>query len=95
MSEIHFSFDKEMRELFEYPDPSIPFVFWIGDFRSFANQSLSYHWHNEFEYCVVLSGVVVFAILHILQCLQCLVYHHCYLQHLEKCMEYLIHYSEL
>lgn len=62
MSEIHFSFDKEMRELFEYPDPSIPFVFWIGDFRSFANQSLSYHWHNEFEYCVVLFGIVVFTI---------------------------------
>lgn len=48
------SFDKTMRELFEYPDPSVPFVIWAGDFRTFVDQSI--HWHHEFEYGVLLSG---------------------------------------
>lgn len=62
MSEIQISFNNEMRELFEYTDPSFPLVVWTGDFCSFINRSLSYHWHNEFEYCIVLAGIVGFTI---------------------------------
>ncbi len=62
MSEIQFSFNGEMRELFGYPDPSVPLVVWKGDFCNFINRSLSYHWHNEFEYCVVLTGTIGFTI---------------------------------
>ena len=51
-----FSFDHTMRELFEYPDPSIPFVIWTGDFQTLAERSLVCHWHNEFEYGVLVSG---------------------------------------
>lgn len=51
-----FSFDHTMRELFEYPDPSVPLVIWTGDFHTFADRSLVCHWHNEFEYGVVLTG---------------------------------------
>lgn len=62
MSEIQFSFNDEMRELFEYPDPSVPLVVWKGDFCNFINRSLSYHRHNEFEYCAVLTGTIGFTI---------------------------------
>ena len=60
MSETQISFNNDMRELFEYDDPSFPLVVWTGDFSSFLNRSLAYHWHNEFEYCFVLSGSVGF-----------------------------------
>ena len=50
------NFDDTMRELFEYPDPSFPFVVWSGDFQSFADKTIVYHWHKEFEYGVLLSG---------------------------------------
>lgn len=51
-----FVFDHTMRELFEYPDPSVPFIIWTGDFRSFLDRTIAYHWHNEFEYSVLLCG---------------------------------------
>ncbi len=50
------SFDRTMRELFEYPDPSFPFVVWSGDFGSFSDKTMVCHWHKEFEYGVLLSG---------------------------------------
>ena len=58
MKNITFSFDHTMRELFEYPDPSFPFITWKGYFDTFAERSLVCHWHNEFEYDVVLSGTL-------------------------------------
>ena len=51
-----FLFDHTMRELFEYPDPSVPFIVWTGDFRTFIDHTIDCHWHNEFEYGVLLSG---------------------------------------
>lgn len=51
-----FLFDHTMKELFEYPDPSVPFIVWTGDFRTFVNCTIDCHWHNEFEYGVVVSG---------------------------------------
>ncbi len=51
-----FLFDHTMRELFEYPDPSVPFIIWTGDFQTFVDSSIVCHWHNEFEYGVLLSG---------------------------------------
>ena len=51
-----FLCDHTMRELFEYPDPSVPFIIWNGDFRTFAERTIVYHWHSEFEYGVLLSG---------------------------------------
>ena len=50
------NFDDTMRELFEYPDPSFPFVVWSGDFQSFVDKTIVCHWHKEFEYGVLLSG---------------------------------------
>ncbi len=58
MKNFSFSFDHTMRELFEYPDPSFPFITWMGNFDAFADRSLACHWHNEFEYGVVLSGTL-------------------------------------
>ena len=60
MKETQISFNSDMRELFEYDDPTFPLVVWTGDFSNFLNRSLAYHWHNEFEYCFVLSGSVGF-----------------------------------
>ena len=60
MNETQISFNSEMRELFEYEDPTFPLVVWTGDFRNFLNRCLAHHWHNEFEYCFVLSGGVGF-----------------------------------
>ncbi len=62
MTEVQFSFNDKMRELFEYTDPTFPLVVWTGNFRNFINKSLACHWHNEFEYCVVISGIVGFTI---------------------------------
>ena len=53
-----FSFDHTMRELFEYPDPSMHFVVWTGDFHILADHNLVCHWHNEFEYGILLSGTL-------------------------------------
>ena len=53
-----YTSDHTMRELFEYPDPSVPFIVWTGDFRTFADHAIECHWHNEFEYGVLLSGEV-------------------------------------
>ncbi len=50
------SFDNTMRELFEYPDPSFPFVVWSGDFSTFPESVMVCHWHKEFEYGILLSG---------------------------------------
>lgn len=58
MKNIVFSFDHTMRELFEYPDASFPFITWMGNFNTFADRSLVCHWHNEFEYDVLLSGTL-------------------------------------
>ena len=58
MNNIPYSFDHTMRELFEYPDASFPFVTWTGDFSTFADHSLVCHWHNEFEYDLLLSGTL-------------------------------------
>lgn len=51
-----FSFDHTMRELFEYPDPSVPFVVWTGDFRTLLDRTILCHWHDEFEYGLLISG---------------------------------------
>ena len=57
-----FSFDHTMRELFEYSDPSFPLFIWTGDFRTFADNTTSCHWHHEFEYATLLSGELDFHI---------------------------------
>ncbi len=51
-----FSFDHTGRELFEYPDPSVPFVVWTGDFHTLLDRTIVCHWHNEFEYGMLLRG---------------------------------------
>ena len=40
MTEVQFSFNDTMRELFEYTDPTFPLVVWTGNFRNFINKSL-------------------------------------------------------
>ncbi len=62
MEELSISFDHSMRELFEYPDPSVPFIVWKGDFSLLPNRAIDCHWHNEFEYGVLLSGEVSYYI---------------------------------
>ena len=54
--ELNIWFDNTMRERFEYPDPSVPFIVWTGDLRTMSNSTIVCHWHNEFEYGVLLSG---------------------------------------
>ena len=60
MDKTQISFNSDMRELFEYDNPTFPLVVWTGDFSNFLNKSLAYHWHNEFEYCFILSGSIGF-----------------------------------
>ena len=55
-TELTIWFDNTMRERFEYPDPSVPFIVWTGDLRTMSNSTIVCHWHNEFEYGVLLSG---------------------------------------
>lgn len=62
MTNIFFTFDHTMRELFSYPDPSFPFIVWTGEITSMPNGIMDCHWHNEFEYCVLLSGELNFYI---------------------------------
>lgn len=62
MSNVIFSFNAEMKELFDYPDPSVPIVVWQGDFCDLYNRCLDHHWHSEFEYCVVRAGTVGFTV---------------------------------
>lgn len=48
--------DHTMRELIDYPDPSFPLGIWTDDYRTFVNHTMNCHWHNEFEFGVMISG---------------------------------------
>jgi len=56
MANISIAVDRTMREVFEYPDPTVPFIVWHGNLNAMQNQVIECHWHNEFEYCVLISG---------------------------------------
>lgn len=56
MIDISITFDHTMRELFTYPDPTFPLIVWAGKLTSKSGDILECHWHNEFEYFVLLSG---------------------------------------
>ncbi len=48
--------DKNLQEIFEYPLSSFPFIAWKDDYAHLTNETLGTHWHNDFEFAVLLSG---------------------------------------
>ncbi len=52
--------DGNLRERFEYPDPSFPLGVWIDDYGLKDNKTLECHWHSDIEVGVLLSGELEF-----------------------------------
>lgn len=50
--------DETMRELREHGSQAFPFKYYYDEFREFAAHSIEWHWHSEFEWIFVESGVV-------------------------------------
>ena len=48
--------DRNLREHIYYKDSTFPVDIWKDDYNTFVNTTLNCHWHNAFEYGVVLSG---------------------------------------
>ncbi len=48
--------DKNLQEIFEYPLSSFPFIAWKDDYAHLTDATLGTHWHNDFEFAVLLSG---------------------------------------
>ncbi|MDG4990273.1 AraC family transcriptional regulator [Lactococcus lactis] len=54
--------DKNSREIFNYSNSNFPLEIWIDDYTTMTNNILQYHWHNDFEFCLLLSGEIDFYI---------------------------------
>ena len=50
--------DTSMRELAEHGTPDFQFKYYYDDIQSFDNHCIDYHWHNEFEWCIIEKGTV-------------------------------------
>ena len=52
--------DKNSREIVGYGDPMFPLEIWTGNFNGKAGTGFPPHWHNEFEYGVILEGHMIY-----------------------------------
>ena len=50
--------DKTMREYFRYYDSTFPAVPTTDDYSRFIDRTVNCHWHNDFEFGLMLSGTV-------------------------------------
>ena len=50
--------DETLRELMEHGTPGFQFSYYLDDFDRFAGRREEWHWHIEFEWCVVDRGNV-------------------------------------
>lgn len=50
--------DETLRELMEHGTPGFQFSYYLDDFDRFAGRREEWHWHIEFEWCVVERGNV-------------------------------------
>lgn len=49
--------DDSMRELAVHGTPEFQFKYYYDNIESFDNHCIDYHWHNEFEWCVIEKGI--------------------------------------
>ena len=50
--------EKSLKEQVKYPDMAFPFCVWPDIYNLFDNRMVDAHWHYEFEYSYVVSGVL-------------------------------------
>lgn len=50
--------DHHLREAIYYKDASFPVDIWTDVYQSFVDQTMNCHWHNVFEFGVMLSGTL-------------------------------------
>lgn len=48
--------DRNLREHIHYKDMSFPLDIWTDDYNMFVDHTLNCHWHDEFEFGVMLEG---------------------------------------
>ncbi|QBE97351.1 Melibiose operon regulatory protein [Blautia producta] len=58
MELTHVDVDDNLREKSQFSDATFPMEIWINEFCTFVDQEISCHWHDKFEYSVMLSGSV-------------------------------------
>ena len=54
--------DKDKRELPVGLSPGFPMTVLINRFSAFSYGFIDWHWHDEIQYCLVLSGSVLFLV---------------------------------
>lgn len=54
--------DRTLREYYQYEDLSFPIGCWRDVYSEFAENTLNCHWHNDYEFDVLLSGSLDFYI---------------------------------
>lgn len=54
--------DNELRERIIYPDAALPVEICIDDYSTLYDRTLNCHWHDEFEFDLLISGSVEFFI---------------------------------
>lgn len=50
--------DETLRETKEHGTIEFPFEYYLDDIKTFGNQCIEWHWHNEFEFVWIESGMV-------------------------------------
>lgn len=59
ISSLHsIDVDKTLNERIQYKDDTFPFGVWTDIYKYFIDHTVNYHWHNDFEYGVLLEGEV-------------------------------------
>lgn len=50
--------DDKMRETRMHGTPDFPFQYYLDDIHKFENHYVEWHWHTEFEFVIVTSGII-------------------------------------
>ena len=55
---LEIKVEKNLREQIPYPDVTFPFCVWTDVYNLFLDHTVNCHWHYDFEYGYVVSGII-------------------------------------
>ena len=53
---------KNLQEVIAYPNLDFPLEIWTGNLNEYFNNELPVHYHDVFEYAMVLKGEIIYKI---------------------------------
>ncbi|WP_312432334.1 cupin domain-containing protein [Lacrimispora sp.] len=54
--------DNDLLEQVQYRKSTLPISFCLDHFNDFVNGEVNYHWHDEFEFAIVVKGEVEYSV---------------------------------